>query len=243
MKATQRAHGTVARYRHGPDINDQPGKGCRCPDCGRAAALCTKRYALRVASGQGPRLVDAKDTRAHVQMLLSHGLAAVRVADLAGVPRGVVSHLLWGRPTLGQPPARRIRRDYAAALRQVSPGQLPAHGHVPAVGSARRLQALACAGWPSAAVAARVGVHQNHLLRVMSPAPGRQVGVALAAAVRDTYDALWNVSPESAGVRPQTVTRVRNQARARGYAPALAWDDDAIDDPTAKPRGVRAVAS
>jgi hypothetical protein len=36
-------------------------------------------------------------------------------------------------------------------------------------------------------------------------------------------------------MRPGPSHRTRARARALGYAPPLAWDDDAIDDPSAQP--------
>ncbi|MFC9244585.1 hypothetical protein ACFT7S_11310 [Streptomyces sp. NPDC057136] len=56
-----------------------------------------------------------------------------------------------------------------------------------------------------------------------------------AHALAVTYNELWNQQPELHGVTRQAANRFRNYARAKGWPPPAAWDDDVIDDPAALP--------
>lgn len=101
-------------------------------------------------------------------------------------------------------------------------------------GSRRRLQALSAIGWSQPELARRLGITQGPLWRLMQP--GRRVHRGTAARIAALYDRLWN-QPPPAG---QSATRSRRDAKAKGWAPPLAWDDDTIDDPAAEPQGMRA---
>lgn len=99
---------------------------------------------------------------------------------------------------------------------------------VDGTGTARRLRALAAMGWPSHELAARLGVSREAVqqrTRETWPAERSTVG-----RVRDLYDAL--------SMTPGPSERARRRAARLEWAPPLAWDDDTIDDPTARPVGV-----
>ena len=61
-----------------------------------------------------------------------------------------------------------------------------------------------------------------------------QVAVATAQLVRELYDELAMVTGPS--------QRARTLAAKHGWAPPLAWDDETIDDPAARPHGVDTTA-
>lgn len=126
---------------------------------------------------------------------------------------------------------RRFAREYefwrAGQLRRGRPLQ------VNAVGSQRRIRALQCLGWSMSAIAAHVGFSESWvgmLLRV------KHVKPATAARVAELYDDLSMRLPETT-TRDQkaAVTKARRYAERAGWAPPLAWDDEAIDDPDARP--------
>jgi transcriptional regulator with XRE-family HTH domain len=109
---------------------------------------------------------------------------------------------------------------------------------VPAVGTTRRLQALAAVGWTQTDIAARLGVSQarvGHLMNGLWP----MVFPSTATAVARVFDELCMVVPtDPAPARRGEVRiheRARRQARRRGWMSALAWDEGAIDDPAARP--------
>lgn len=107
-------------------------------------------------------------------------------------------------------------------------------GRIPVAGTARRLQALVALGWSFGALSRRGG-WGPHLLWLIATKQ-RSVTPAVAARVAALYDELWDQAPP-AGDRHErkAVTRTRRFAAERGWAPPLAWDDDEIDDPDARP--------
>lgn len=105
---------------------------------------------------------------------------------------------------------------------------------VDACGARRRLQALAVVGWSAKEIAERLGVSQqavaamrDHYGLGQSPKSER---------IKKVYDDLWDKKPTVATPMERAVVdRVIKLARSKGWAPPMAWDDDKIDDPDAKP--------
>lgn len=95
---------------------------------------------------------------------------------------------------------------------------------VDATGTTRRLRALAAVGWSNSELGKRAGVDHS---TVCQWANSRRVRVATAATVRRLYEEL--------SMTPGPSTKVRQLAAKRGWPPPLAWDDDRIDDPAARP--------
>ncbi|MDN3356040.1 hypothetical protein [Actinomadura sp. DC4] len=231
------AHGTRKRYLRGPDIDDQPGKSCRCDDCRAANTRGQNRYRLATGSGRRRLRVDAEPVRQHVRALQEAGLSYQRVAQLAGVDRQVIGRLLYGRPSSGEAPTKSMGAAGAKAILAVTVTQLPPHGWVPGIGTQRRLRALSAIGWSVSQLADRFnpGTTKHPLTTLMAAGPDRRVTVATARRVRDIYDELWNVDPVTAGAIPGLAQLVRDRAAAKGWVPPQAWDDDTIDDPAAQP--------
>jgi hypothetical protein len=96
---------------------------------------------------------------------------------------------------------------------------------VPALGSQRRIRALARLGWSSAELSRRLGKHRSYLLKVMSNDRLEQL---TATAIATLYEDLCMTRCTSA-----TAGRTATDASARGWPPPLAWDD--IDDPNECP--------
>jgi hypothetical protein len=101
----------------------------------------------------------------------------------------------------------------------------------PAVGSARRIEALALNGWSCQRLADILGWDPVILHRSrMQP----RIRADKAQAIADLFDQLWNRNPPFETLSDRvSASRTRAMAERRGYAPALAWDD--MDDPDAKP--------
>ena len=100
-----------------------------------------------------------------------------------------------------------------------------------ATGPRRRIQGLVWAGWTGRQLAGLSGLTEQAISR-LALGVSTTVAPATARAVEDLYDRAWQ-GPR----RPSTASR-RRAIRA-GWAPPLAWDDDTIDDPTARPEGIR----
>lgn len=109
----------------------------------------------------------------------------------------------------------------------------------PAVGVARRLQALTAIGWSDAHLADRLDLHRSYVVRLRADKNSSgDVTPATYDAVARVYDDLWDtpyIGPYS--------SRTKRLAARKGWAPPLAWDDDAIDDPHAQPADSIHIAS
>ncbi|WP_018685430.1 helix-turn-helix domain-containing protein [Actinokineospora enzanensis] len=118
--------------------------------------------------------------------------------------------------------AREANRLYRKRLRENR--SLPRL--VDATGTRRRIQALMVLGWSLAALTARLGLARTNysLKRILDQ---QHVRRTTAERVSALYDELWGC--------PGPSDQVREVALAAGYCSALAWDDETIDDPTARP--------
>ncbi len=204
--------------------------GCRCNTCRRAVSQYNRKHAMAVTAGTWCAYVDAEPARQHVKAAKAAGIGWRRIADVTGVARSTIKHLLYGR--VGRAPSQRIRPQVAAMLLsfQIDGSVLAAGANVDATGTRRRIQALACLGWTLTSQAEHIGWKVSNYTSLL----GRgQVMKATADKVLALYEEL-SMKRAPAGLGS---TRVRNLARARGWKPPLAWDDETIDDPAAKPIG------
>jgi len=128
------------------------------------------------------------------------------------------------------PDAREDLRLYTKRRKQ---GRAPVR-RIDATGTIRRVKALWTIGHNSDTIAAAITNHGQYLSAdsIRNIARGRRwVTPATHAAIHYAYDALSMTRGTS------LLTHLR--ATAAGYHPPLAWDDETIDDPDAKPLGRR----
>lgn len=114
-------------------------------------------------------------------------------------------------------------RRYRAAVK-TGPGLT-----TPAVGVARRIQALMAIGHTAEMIGAEMGVSAGHVRYLYLEA--RNVYWPTYRKVCAVFDRL-EMTPG-----PSQLTAHR--ARKRGWPPPLAWDPDTIDKPDSEPKGVR----
>lgn len=224
---SHRPHGSRAKY---------VVERCRCKPC-KKANRCEENHRTRQKTyGRWQPYVDAEPVRQHVRSLGAYGIGWKRVANLAGVPISVVGKLLYGCPTRGMGPSKGLRAENAEKLLAVRavPENLGSAVAVEGAGIRRRLQALIAGGWPQAQLASRLSMGPGNFGTLLH-AEGVEVVAATARAVTDLYEQMWRAAPADHGVTLQAASRARNQARANGWAPVGAWDDDTIDDPSAHP--------
>jgi hypothetical protein len=119
-----------------------------------------------------------------------------------------------------------VRRSTAAAILSVFPAQLR-HG----VGARRRVEALAVAGWPLKAQMRAAGVTSPPMWSLLAGECRHDPG--FIAAIYEMFSRLWRMNPRDAGIPQWRVCQTQSMALARGFLPALAWDE--IDDPDEKP--------
>lgn len=209
-----------------------------CADCGRRPAVARRKCAgcynrerrARLADGTWDGNVDAAPVRERIQHLLAAGMAIDHIAWQAGVDPGGLAAIAAGK-------TRYTRAHLAAAINRVRPDprQAPSrHSYVPAVGAVRRLQSLAAAGWDAHRLAERSGL-TVHTIRAIHSARQTRVTTRHHLAIA----AMWR----DIDITPGPSVRAQLFAERRGWLPPIAWDEDTIDDPKARPsQGLRAPA-
>lgn len=97
---------------------------------------------------------------------------------------------------------------------------------IDATGTRRRLQALLALGHSRKYIGECLGITERAVGFHMND---KKVTLSFAERVLRVYKAL--------SFTPGTSPRTSEHAQRQGWVPPLAWDDDEIDDPAAKPKG------
>jgi hypothetical protein len=177
-----------------------------------------KRAAL--ADGTWMPFVDAGPARARIIALDAAGMSQRAMADGWGVDQHTVRDIREGKRSQIRPgTSDRILNG------SLDPRLFPATAKIPAIGTVRRIQALRMAAFSTEDIAFRLGEKTCTVKRWGHWKTS--IGAGIAARVADLYDLLENQQGES------NVTAKR--AAFAGYLPAVVWDPDTIDDPTAVP--------
>lgn len=200
-------HGTYSGYKH---------HRCRCAPCNQACRDYVNHRSRMVAYGRWEPWGDLDQVRAHLRWLQKRGVSLVRVAELAGVGVSTVSYVANR--------AVRVRRGVAEKILSVTCDPVPAGTRVSAVGTIRRVRALAALGWTSADIAARAGLSRAAVRRLMS-GTRKTVMSGTASVVVGVYRELgggWAPACRESGL-------VAAHAEARGWAPPAGWDEEWLD--------------
>lgn len=231
-KEADHMHGTYACY-----VLDF----CRCEPCASANRVYENSRVRQQAYGRWNGLVDAEPARQHIRSLMAQGMGLKRIVAVSDISHGQLWKLMYGKrkrlksgkPSKRRTPSKRIRPE---TERRILAVQLDLAGgaRVDSIGAARRIQALAALGWSLSKIAARLGILRSNFTNL---AHGRtDITVAHDKAVRALYDE-WSMQlpPQETHRDKIAASRARNYARALGWLPPLAWDDDALDDPESAP--------
>lgn len=185
-----------------------------CPNRVRRQGLCAGHYKV-VPSGY----VDAQPAQARYQLLRDRGLSVQQIARLSGLHRDTLRFMgSWG--------CGRVRVetfDRLMAVR-VPDGWQPTRVKLPAIGTQRRIKALAAGGHSLGFIGTELGVSQQAVACWLRH---KHVSANTAAMVAALFDRLQLV--------PGPSIRARNHAQRKGWHVAMAWDEDTIDDPSALP--------
>lgn len=107
----------------------------------------------------------------------------------------------------------------------------------PVAGTKRRLEALMLLGWLPDTLARLAGVQPITIERILDGTTSA-VNPTTYKNIKRIHDALWDWPPQPLSTREANrVAGVKARARSAGFAPTMAWDD--IDNPRAKPKGIR----
>lgn len=206
-------------HAHGLTANCYTAHACRCAGCREAGTARRGRMRRLVAYGrwESPRAPIAA-VRVHVMLLQRFGYTYAQIARRAGIQEHTIYRCMNNR-------ARTMLAENAARILAIAPSyaDLDPGTLVPAEGTRRRLQALACLGWSAPAVATAAGVSLPTVHRISSSATVR---VIVRNAIAAAYERLWDQEPPAettAQRRSRTFTL--HAAHAAGWAPPLAWDD------------------
>lgn len=188
---------------------------CSRPKCRnrvRRRGLCAAHYRL-APSGYVP----VGPVLARYNLLRERGMTVAQIAKASGVNRDTLR--LMGKWSGGN-----VQVDTAARLMAVPVPRLVVQSRagVSAVGTVRRIQALAVLGHSLGAIGAELGVTQQAVTQLLSR---DVVTAATAAKVAELFTRLEFTDGGSA--------RAKSWALKRGWLPPAAWDD--IDNPDEKP--------
>jgi hypothetical protein len=210
---------------------------CRCEPCLTAEREWARTRSRLIAYGRWQPLIDATPTRNHIRALMGAGVGLATIRKLAGIGGGTLTKIVYGVRGEGKPPTRRVRPATAAAILAIQPtlDNLAAGARIDATGTRRRIQALVAAGWPQYAMAAATGIDHQWFSLILNTQ--RAVEVGRARHVRDVYERLRHLPPESYGASSYWVGRARDQARANSWPDPTWWEDYGhLDDPDFNPR-------
>lgn len=230
-KRAQHEHGTRICYTL---------DNCRCYACAYAASV----YNHDLATGRIEAFyTDAEPIRRWVRFLMDNGVGYKRISAVTGVPATSVGALLFGKR--GHPISK-IKIENARKLLDLTldsavttrvPIRPAAGARVRGVGTTRRIQALVALGWSQASLARAIGWTPANFGPLAHG--DREVTQMTADKVAALYEKLSMVRPpERTRAEKYAASRARNMARANGWLPPLAWDDDQLDDPDAIPTEV-----
>jgi lambda repressor-like predicted transcriptional regulator len=228
-----------ARHEHGTHACYALDR-CRCPSCAAANRSYEARRTRDRAYGHTD-LVGATIVRQHIAALAATGIGLKTLAARSGVSHGALWKIVYGVPSTGRPPSRRVHRATANKILAVpaEPLRVAAdHARIRATGTARRLRALIANGWSVAKLAQLAGVNRQALDPLLDDAGDfwRLVHARHARAVAALYDRLWNTpSPADQWRDKIAASRARRRAHTAGWPPPAAWDEEDIDDPNAWP--------
>ncbi|GAB3166969.1 hypothetical protein GCM10027059_26780 [Myceligenerans halotolerans] len=211
---------------------------CRCLPCAKAASEYESWRKRQRAYGRDA-FTDAEPVREHVRRLMDAGMGLKTVAARTGVSHGTLAKLVYGtrRPDgTRRDPSKRVTLATARKLLalRLDVSDLADGARIDTTGTRRRLQALACAGWSVGKLETASGVDRQALDKILRG--GTRTSARTVKAVADIYDQLWDqVPPHEQWHDKAAYARTINRANSAGWAPAMAWDDETIDDPTAEP--------
>lgn len=215
-------HGTRAGY----------VAGCRTDCCAVPNRKWVKQYRLNALRNGGRTTVPTEHVRQHV-LHLQQTMSLVAIGKASGTSSAQLSRLLHGVHA-------RMHTKTAAAILSVRPDANVGGHYVSAIGAQRRLQALVALGYSFEQLEPYFGGYGRANLRIVALGNRQWITSRTATKIKAVYDELWDKPPVGTNQQERGwVTRTKRRAAKLGWAGPLAWDDDTIDDPNAKPVGMR----
>lgn len=209
-------HGSQARYK---GTKSRPP--CRCRTCIKGWTQAGQRRHLLRLAGK-PASLNREEVAAvvaHIKTCLDSGMSQCLISRRANIAQSTISRLM-SKPNAG------CLRAQGERILAVRPGDFDDVSDRPALGTVRRVRGLYYAGHGPRAITKYAPLTLT-LITEIAGAEYELVAPITEAAIKRACTALTGV--------PGTSDRTRARALREGWAPLAAWDDDTIDDPTAKP--------
>lgn len=218
--AQRRPEPTKGPYARVPYCDEHRTYMKGCDKCRRYAAWRKRTNVLRVENGERIT-VPLAEVRAHLDKLTAAGMTPKMICEASGISKSTLKGPLYKESGFV---AGWVADMILAVPVPAIPAEPPPLSHVTdATGTLRRIRALARIGWTYRHIA---DVAQTSH-RIEHYAGQKWVTHEVAAAIVRAYDLL--------SMTPGPSNRTASRAAKAGWAPPLAWDDDTIDDPRAKP--------
>lgn len=191
---------------------------CRCQPCTNANRKRLNRYKLRKLNGVDV-WGDIDAVHDHIEWLRSSGISYHAIARAVGYNfKGQIQEIVA---------ADRVTVATAARILAVTIDDLDDRTLIPALGTMRRLRALARVGYSTPAIAVAIAFDEVTLRKIRrgkQPKTQRRVVDLVTAYYRANAD------------RPGPCNRARLYAEQRRWLPPMAWDDEDFDDPRGQAR-------
>ena len=125
MNQAERPHGSLSRYKGGPDEHGTEGKGCHCTPCRAANRVWKAKHARLAAYGLWQPYEDTAGTRRRIQALIWNGQSMAALARRLGCQRREIRELLFTRRHVTPQTAEKIRALYRELWDQPPPEETP----------------------------------------------------------------------------------------------------------------------
>lgn len=198
----------------------------RCDEPRWRAELCKHHYHTWRFNGYTRTATPAAAT-ARVQQLLDNGWLMKDLEARSGLSRRSLLNIKDGRYAY-------TRRHTTAKLAAVP--DYPPRTKSLIVGTRRRVRALIAAGWTLTEQAKILGWSRDALANVIKEQRNRNY---IASETHDQVCRLYDKLSSTPAPPGRNATFARTWARKQGFAPPHAWWDDELDNPSAKPAGLR----
>lgn len=214
---------------------------CRRPECREAWRVYGATRNRQIAYGRiaVDHYVTGSHARAHLEQLRTDGMTIKQISRESGVAPVTISRILDGH---------RTRESTQATLLAIEPGrreitdETPDMALVNSAGTRRRLRALVVCGWTGSRIAERLGCSATNVNLALRKGEDDPTVAHFARTVRDLYEDLWDKEPPCANRHEEArLVQISTAALERGWAPPMAWDEESIDDPAARPAEWREV--
>lgn len=188
-----------------------------CPACRAWNRWYNQHRRAKVKDGQWAAMVPVEPVRAHIAHLRDAGMRLVDIAGDSGIPVDTIGRIAFSSRQVKVTPLT------ASLLCDVQPR--PVEGAlVPAIGTIRRLRALARLGWSSGLLAGHVGISREAVQKLSDSSSVTRVS-------RDRVSAAYERLSGTRGSSRLTALR----GERCGWPPPIAWEGVDIDDPDAVP--------